>query len=48
MKKDTVFHIRITKAFKDTLKKNADKQNEPMSVYVIKSINERIKREDRR
>lgn len=48
MKKDTVFHIRITKTFKDILKKYADKQNEPMSVYVIKSINERMKREDRR
>lgn len=48
MKKNTKIQIRITKAFKDKLKEYADKQNEPMSVYVIKSINERIKREDRR
>ena len=48
MKKEEKLQIRIQKDFKEELKKHAEKQNEPMSVYVIKSINERIKREDRR
>ena len=46
MKKEEKLQIRIQKDFKEELKKRAEKQNEPMSRYILKSVRERINREE--
>ena len=46
MKKEEKIQIRIQKEFKEELKKHAENQNEPMSIYILKSVRERINKED--
>lgn len=46
MKKEEKIQIRIQKEFKEELKKHAENQNEPMSIYILKSVHERINKED--
>ena len=46
MKKEEKIQIRIQKEFKEELKKHAKNQNEPMSIYILKSVRERINKEN--
>ena len=46
MKKEEKIQIRIQKEFKEELKKHAENQNEPMSIYIMKSVHERINKEN--
>lgn len=46
MKKEEKIQIRIQKEFKEELKEHAEKQNEPMSIYILKSVHERINKEN--
>ena len=46
MKKEEKIQIRIQKEFKEELKMHAENQNEPMSIYILKSIRERINKEN--
>ena len=46
MKKEEKIQIRIQKDFKEELKRHAENQNEPISIYILKSVRERINKED--
>lgn len=46
MKKEEKIQIRIQKEFKEELKRHAEIQNEPMSIYILKSVHERINKEN--
>ena len=46
MKKEEKIQIRIQREFKEELKKHAENQNEPMSIYILKSVHERINKEN--
>ena len=46
MKKEEKIQIRIQKEFKEELKEHAENQNEPMSIYILKSVRERINKEN--
>ena len=46
MKKEEKIQIRIQKEFKEELKNHAKNQNEPMSIYILKSVRERINKEN--
>ena len=46
MKKEEKIQIRIQKEFKEELKRHAESQNEPMSIYILKAVRERINKEN--
>ena len=46
MKKEEKIQIRTQKQIKEELKEHAENQNEPMSIYILKSVRERINKEN--